>query len=168
MKSTFTNTQKDKDFMAAVMSVMKPQPKETPTQINEKLEDHEADEVEYGWDHRRPPEAEEQITRVFGDKGRIEIPFHRGEVSPHPDVESHLNQNGYKITDYLNGKAIDKHNRETNIGKALVKTKAPDHIKNTFENDPERQQKSKDNMKIVISHRPTDVAGMTSCGHSWE
>lgn len=169
MKSTFTNTTQDKDFMQTVMRTIGVKAQvEEKKQINEKLEDHEADEVNYGWDTERPSHVEDAIHNVFGNKDRIEIPFNRHTTSPHPEVEAHLNQHGYKITDYLNGKATDKYNREVNIGKALSKTGAPENIKSTFENDPERAQKSKTNMKIVISHRPTDVAGMTSCGHSWE
>lgn len=134
--------------------------------LAEKLEPHEQDEVESTWDLDRPKHIDDAIHNVFQGKNRIEIPFHVGSVEPHPEVEDHLNQHGYKITDYLSGKAKDKYNRETNIGKALGKTNAPEYIKALFDNDPDRQQQAS-KMKIVISHKPSDVAGMTSCGHSW-
>lgn len=164
MKTTFTNTPTDRDFMNTIMKALQADlPKK---QLNEKLSDDEAEEVEYGWDHTRDPHVEDTIDKVFNGKSRIEYPLENTDSVPHPDVEEHLNNNGIRITDYINGKGKDKYNREVNIGKALVKTKAPDQIKAAYENDPTRQQKGKQ-LKVVISHRPVDVAGMTSGHQSW-
>jgi hypothetical protein len=165
MKTTFTNTQKDKDFMKSIMDVISPKGK--TQQINEKLEPHEEEDVEYGWNTDRPNKTEDAITKVFGDKQRIEVPLHVKDEVPHPDVEEHLNKHGFAITDYSAGKAKDKFNREVNIGKVLSKTNADEQIKNAFANDPTRQQKQRSNLKIVISHKPADVAGMTSGHQSW-
>jgi hypothetical protein len=48
----------------------------------------------------------------------------------------------------------DKHGRPVKIGKALEKTGASDHIKNTFANDPERQQQKSDQHHVEISVDP--------------
>lgn len=154
----------NKDFMSTIINTIT---KNANNILSEKLSPEEEQEVDRNWKKDRPENTEAAIRNVFGNKQRIELPFHVGSVEPHPEVEDHLNQNGYKITDYLLGKAKDKYNRETNIGKALGKTNAPEHIKALFDNDPDRQQQAS-KMKIVISHKPSDVAGMTSCGHSWE
>src|SRR5574343_1654431 len=154
----------NKDFMSTIINTIT---KNANNILSEKLSPEEEQEVDRNWKKDRPENTEAAIRNVFGNKQRIELPFHVGSVEPHPELEDHLNQNGYKITDYLLGKAKDKYNRETNIGKALVKTGAPDHIKALFDHDPDRQQQAS-KMKIVISHKPSDVAGMTSCGHSWE
>lgn len=139
-----------------------------PTQINEKLEPHEEDEVEnWGAHFDRPEKVENELHRVFGHRDRIEEPLNTAEETPHPDVESHLNKHGFHITDYVGGKAKDKYNRETNIGKALTKTNAEPSVKAAYDNDPIRQQR-KAPMKVVISHHPYDVAGMTSKGQPWE
>lgn len=139
MKTTFTNTPTDRDFMNTIMKALQADlPKK---QLNEKLSDDEAEEVEYGWDHTRDPHVEDTIDKVFNGKSRIEYPLENTDSVPHPDVEEHLNNNGIRITDYINGKGKDRYNREVNIGKALVKTKAPDQVKAAYENDPTRQQK---------------------------
>ena len=171
MRTTFTNTAQDRDFMNTVIKALQTEvPKkalhEAKKQLNEKLDPDEADEVEYAWDHSRDPHVEDTIDKVFQGKSRIEYPLEGTEVVPHPDVEEHLNNNGFKVTDYINGKAKDKYNREVNIGKALVKTKAPEQVKAAYDNDPTRQQKGKA-LKVVISHKPVDVAGMTSGHQSW-
>ena len=164
MKTTFTNTPSERDFMDTIMKALQ---KELPkTQINEKLDPDDADEVEHGWSHERDPHVEDTIDKVFKGKHRIEFPLEHTEEVPHPDVEEHLNNHGIKITDYVGGKAKDKYNREVNIGKALNKTNAPEHIRAAYENDPTRQQKGKQ-LKVVISHKPVDVAGMTSGHQSW-
>jgi hypothetical protein len=88
-----------------------------------------------------------------------------------PHIENHISKHGFKIKDYKKGIATDKHGRETSIGKALVKTKAPDELKNKFDNDPSRQQQKVGNSSdyhVVISRHPHHVAGMTSEGHKWQ
>lgn len=96
---------------------------------------------------------------------RMHIPLeHSGETAePHPLVKDHLENNGYSIKDYKTGIAQDKHGRDVRIGKALEKTKADDEIKKTFANDPIRSASSNDdNLKVIISKHPHDVAGMST------
>lgn len=169
MKTTFTNTASDKDFMKTICEVLSSKNKPSikiSDQINEKLSDEDANEVEYGWDTYKPEHIQNSIDKVFNDKHRLEYDFKKENTVPHPDVEEHLNNHGYAITDYIGGKAKDKYNREVNIGKVLTKTNAGEQIKAAYDNDPERQKKSGD-LKVVISHHPRDVAGMTSGHQSW-
>lgn len=170
MRTTFTNTASDRDFMNTIIKALQTDvPKKVlveETQLNEKLDPDEEEEVNYSWDHTRADDVDNTIHKVFKGQSRIEYPLETSEEVPHPDVEEHLNNHGYTISDYVGGKAKDKYNRETNIGKALTKTNAPPQIKAAYDNDPTRQQKGK-RLKVVISHRPTDVAGMTSGHQSW-
>ena len=96
---------------------------------------------------------------------RIEIPLHASEtpVEAHPAVKQHLESNGYQVKDYRAGIASDKAGRDIKIGKVLERTKAPDDVKKTFANDPNRATSTKDSMlKVVISKHPHDVAGMST------
>ena len=170
MQTTFTNTKLDKDFMSTVVGVLSStSPKKPVQQLNEKLTSDQQDEVEYGWNLERPKETQRAIDHVFKGKTRIEIPFQGTDVTPHPDVEEHLNNHGYVITDYFNGWTKDKYNRKVALGKALTNSNASPDIKAAYDNDPNLQSKdaAKSNLKIVISHRPVDVAGMTSGHQSW-
>jgi hypothetical protein len=83
-------------------------------------------------------------------------------------IEGHLSKHGYKVHDYKAGLAKDKHGRDVRIGKALGQTKAEPNLVKKFAEDPVRAQKNKQNLRVLISRHPHDVAGMTSCGHSWE
>ena len=170
MRTTFTNTPSERDFMNTIIKALQSDiPKKViaeETQLNEKLDPDEEDEVNYLWNKRRANDVENAIHKVFKGGLRIEYPLETAEDVPHPDVEEHLNNHGYTISDYVGGKAKDKYNREVNIGKALTKTNATPQIKAAYDNDPTRQQKGK-RLKVVISHKPTDVAGMTSGHQSW-
>lgn len=102
---------------------------------------------------------------------RITIPLedpHDHKVMPHPDIASHLEKHGYSVEDYSSGTAKDKYGRITKIGKALSSTKADPKLLNTFNSDPARQGGGKvhDNLQVVISRHPHDVAGM-STGRGW-
>ena len=98
---------------------------------------------------------------------RVTTPLIHPETpaTPHPDVKDHLERNGYSISDYRAGKAIDPYNRETNIGKALAKTKADPSVINAFANDPNRaaaKQNVDDKLHVVVSRNAYDVAGMST------
>lgn len=98
------------------------------------------------------------------DQDRIEIPLEMEQppAVPHPDVQKHLEDNGYNISDYRGGFATDKYGRSTSIGKILNKTKASPEITNAFMNDPQRAASSVAQPKIIISRHPHDVAGMST------
>jgi hypothetical protein len=84
-------------------------------------------------------------------------------AEPNVHVNRHLEQHGYKVTDWTSGKASDKYGRETNIGKVLDKTKADPEIKHWFHHDHERTNaRTHNDMQVVISRHPYDVAGMST------
>lgn len=96
--------------------------------------------------------------------GRSEIPLESDpdrHVPAHPEIEKHLKDHGYGVHDYVKGLAIDNHNRHVSIGKVLEKTKAHKDLKKIFQTDPKRQA-IKSDMKVVLSRRPYDVAGMST------
>lgn len=98
------------------------------------------------------------------DQDRMEIPLEMEQAPaiPHPDVQKHLEDNGYSINDYRGGFATDKYGRTVSIGKILNKTKASPEITNAFMNDPQRAASSVAQPKIIISRHPHDVAGMST------
>ena len=131
----------------------------------------------------RPEQKKEVDTWEKGDNSfsnhLFDHPDHTEKTIPleHPgnegyrhEVESHLEPHGIKIKDYKSGIGEDKHGREIKLGKALVKTKAPDELKNKFDNDEVRSSKEShgDDLRVTISRHPHHVAGMTSSGHSWK
>jgi len=101
-------------------------------------------------------------------KDTATIPLVKNTATPHPDVESYLDNNGYAVHDYIKGLALKKGETKNpiSIGKVLSRSNAPQHIKTAFEKDPSRQGISSD-AKIVISRNPTHVAGM-STHQNWE
>lgn len=110
-------------------------------------------------------EAATRISKGVFPEGhdRIEVPLERPHTSPedslhYKEVKAHLEANGHTIKDYKAGLATDKHGRDVKIGKALEKTKAPDHLKMNYANDPIRAASTqKDNLKVIISKHPHDV-----------
>lgn len=104
------------------------------------------------------------------DQDRVVIPLKdpsEGNVEPHPAVKEHLDHHGYAVSDYQAGKAKDKYGRDVNIGKVLNKTNAEKHVVSAFLTDPNRSHKRlHDDMQVVISRHPHDVAGM-STGKDW-
>lgn len=106
------------------------------------------------------PEGSHKITIPFNDDD--------GTVDAHPDVESHLRNHGYSISNYKKGTVKDRYNREVSIGKILEKTKADKKVKHAFLTDPNRigARQSKKRLMITITRHPYHVAGM-STGQGW-
>lgn len=73
-------------------------------------------------------------------------------------VHEHLSKHGYTDHDYVNGITKDKHGRIVSMGKALVKTKAPEQLKNDFDNDNRKNAADIENHDIIISRHPYHVA----------
>lgn len=103
---------------------------------------------------------------VFGNRRRITIPLPASAPAKgeHEDsVHAHLSAHGYTPHDYHKGLVKDKYGREARIGKALIKTKAHPDLLKGYQNDSVRAAKSHHNdMHIVISRHPADVAGMST------
>ena len=118
-----------------------------------------------------PSSAADKISSHVFPNGhdRITIPLenHEGDVEAHPHVKNYLENNGYKIKHYKKGLATDKYGRDVNIGKALQKTNAPELVNKAYINDPNRASGKHNNLQVVITKHPYDVAGM-STDRGWE
>lgn len=111
---------------------------------------------------------------AMGEDDTIFVPLtHRDEIEHtpvHPEVAAHLAKHNYKIAsgeDYKAGYAIDPHQRQTKIGKALLRTGATTELINKFNNDPNRALKKNDHLMVAITRDPHQVAAM-STGRGWE
>jgi hypothetical protein len=87
----------------------------------------------------------------------------------YPLVKKELENNGYSISeeDYIEGKITDPNNEKARlkIGRVLNKLKVGKDIINSFSQDPVRT--SVNNLLIVISRHPYDLAGM-STDRDWD
>jgi len=131
----------------------------------------------------------------FPDGDRVFLPFKRSEAEVDFEVEDALSDLGYDVTDYRGGYASSG-NRTMKIGKIIARAKKdveklynsqiasqPEradeleqekreklqywtNINNTFINSPHRQQKGVEDMYIIISQDPHDLARM-SYERSW-
>ena len=109
---------------------------------------------------------------IPANKDKLTVPFEapQAPAEPHPAVADHLEKNGFKISDYRNGRAIEpKYGREVRIGKALQDTGASKEILNTFNNDPNRaaSKAASSGLSITYSRHPHDVAGMSTNRPGW-
>lgn len=131
----------------------------------------------------------------FPDGDRIYLPFKRSEAEVEPAVEKALADLGYNVTDYRGGYA-EAGGRTMKIGKIIARAKRDvekhyngliaqnpedsealetekrqqlkywDDLNNIFINSPHRQQKEAEDMYVVISQDPHDLAKM-SYDRSW-
>ena len=115
---------------------------------------------DYGFSDHAFPSPEDMRTYLPLQDMQINSPHQKA-------VEKKLKQLGFELDDYMAGTAKDKHGRTISIGKVL--NKANDiRLLDRYNNDPARQQSSAgDDLHVVISRHPYDVAGMTSSGQSW-
>jgi HEAT repeat protein len=130
--------------------------------LNEELTDDQKSIVDNWGDGSAARALSNHVFPKGQDKLEIPLKMDEGPVEPHPDVQKHLEDNGYTISDYRGGYATDKYGRSTSIGKILNKTKAPQDITSAFLNDPKRAASSVAQPKIIISRHPHDVAGMST------
>ncbi len=109
----------------------------------------------------RPEDLEKQLSEIFKGKNRIYIPFESDikKIKPDKLVDYVLKDNGYKITNYLEG-YCEKDGRTFRIGKVLNQLKE-DEILDIFKKDPYRNIKE-GNFLICISKHPYDIAGMST------
>lgn len=92
---------------------------------------------------------------------------HSDESPIKAQIQSHFDSHGLEIADYRAGLVKDKIGRKVAIGGKLRDTKADPTLIQKFANDPVRKSKGRDDLQILISRHPHDVAGMTSKGQSW-
>lgn len=120
------------------------------------------------------PKLYEKLFKFWTKKDkayRIYLPVGK-PAKPHntqgrKSIEDYLQSVGYTIDDYLIGMAVHKDNGRTmKIGKILSKGKQVE-LKRVFDNDKSRQAQSNQDMYVVVSRHPYDIAGM-STGRDWE
>lgn len=147
----------------------------------EELSD-ERKKVVDSWAVNRNPETTKFSDHVFGNSDRVIVPLEHIPVAPPTELLAHLRAHNYDIHDYRAGTAIDhhpgepakgrKHGRIVRIGAVLNQTNASPEIKSTFVNDKNRSAKRDDNLQVIISRHPYDVAEMSDHKdeqgkHSW-
>lgn len=98
-----------------------------------------------------------------GDKNnyRVYLPLIGEPTLKNPielEVTNFLNDNGFEIVDYIKGtcKATDAKNL-SKIGQILTRKKSD--LLNKFVSDPERKAGTKEDLMVVISRHPYDIAG---------
>ena len=154
--------------------------------LAEELQPHHEDRAD-NWDHfsNVSDETKDKVESALGDRdgyGKKIIPVtSASHAIEDPDVSDHLAKHGWTIKDYHAGtattqktvgnpaKGIPHQTKEveSKIGKVLNDTNAPDHIKNTFANDPLRRSKDHgSDLRVMISTHPHAIAGM-STGTKW-
>jgi hypothetical protein len=79
---------------------------------------------------------------------------------PNLEIIKTLQDNNFKIKDYIKGIATDKYNREVKIGKILQKTNP--ELLQKFNNDINREASKDKNQLIVISKNPYDIGGAST------
>ena len=105
----------------------------------------------------------------FKGKFRIYIPIDKKEeqdMKPLPEIESFLKQKGYNIDSYKEG-IISKPNDKNiyKIGRILNKENQPELLKK-YNEHKSHIVKNEDDLLVVISRHPYDIAGM-STGRHW-
>ena len=134
------------------------------------------------WDHLGNVDeaTRESMSKAMTHGQHTHFPLKGIGMDSNPDVIEHLVHQGYRIKDYQkglvtrkkvvgDGVTIPKTEKwvDERIGSVLEKTKAPDHVKKAFMNDPSRSASAgKDELHVVVSHHPYAVAGM-STGTGW-
>jgi len=106
-------------------------------------------------------EYKKYLNHIFKDHDRLYIPFETFEIEVPTSIETFLNDNNYSVEDYKEGLAKNKNGRLIKIGKLL---KDHERLLKTFN---ESRSSVKQELAIVISRHPYDLAGMAS-GRHWE
>jgi hypothetical protein len=81
------------------------------------------------------------------------------------EISKVLQNNNYKIKDYIKGIVIDKYDREVKIGKVLQKLNP--ELLQKFNNDVKREASKNKNQLVVISKSPYDIGG-ASTDRGWD
>ena len=104
---------------------------------------------------------------LFEGKNRIYIPLKssfKDEKTVNPKIENMLKKYGWEIINYKDGYAKEKNGKNIiKIGKLLKRLFPLDDILlKEFNNDPIRQTSKKEDLLVVISRHPYDIAGMST------
>lgn len=102
------------------------------------------------------------MNHIFKGHDRIYIPFNpKIRIKTPKKISSFVKEKGYDIVDYKSGLAKNEKGRLIKIGKILKENKELNELFNTS-----RTHSKNDNLLIVISRHPYDIAGM-STGRGW-
>ena len=82
-----------------------------------------------------------------------------------PEIIKVLQDNNFKVKDYIKGTATDKYDREVKIGKILQKFNS--ELLQKFNNDVNREASKDKNQLVVISKSPYDIGG-ASTDRGWD
>lgn len=82
-----------------------------------------------------------------------------------PEIIKALQDNNFKVKDYIKGTATDKYDREVKIGKILQKFNP--ELLQKFNNDINREASKDKNQLVVISKSPYDIGG-ASTDRGWD
>lgn len=120
------------------------------------------------WDKRRYA----NVFKKFGEPRGFRIYLELGKLTVDRKVRvpnqiaSYLKSKGFELQDYGKGIVLDKHRRPMRLGKVLSKNP---ELKKIFDNDKQRSNVTLDeneDLLVVISRHPYDIAGM-STGRGW-
>jgi t-SNARE complex subunit (syntaxin) len=147
--------------------------------LTEELTDAQKKKVD-AWASKMTAKSYGHSHKVFGSNtnARLTIPLTNSEAANvettlHPDVQKFLNSRGYNVSgDAATRKVKIVHptlgpqEKEVHekIGKALEKSNAPIDIKKKYMNSDSKQgsKLKDDDLEVVISRHPYDVAGMST------
>lgn len=77
-----------------------------------------------------------------------------------PEIIKALQDNNFKVKDYIKGTATDKYDREVKIGKILQRFNP--ELLQKFNNDVNREASKDKNQLVVISKSPYDIGGAST------
>lgn len=161
------------------------QPIDQKVELTETTVPEELHHIPESWDHHGlvSDETHEKMREALTHGSFTHFPLDTSQSDADADVVEHLTNHGYQIKDYRAGLATKKtmvgapergiplreKHVEEKIGSVLEKTKAPDHIKSAFANDPVRQSAKAGGagLHVVIGTSPLAIAGMTT-GTAWK
>lgn len=106
-------------------------------------------------------EFKNNLNHIFKGKDRIYLPFNKSkEIEVPSKIENYLSSKDLEIVDYKAGLAKNKNGRLSKIGKALSMEEEGKKLLDLF--NTSRSGAKKDNLMIVISRHPYDLAGMST------
>jgi len=107
-------------------------------------------------------EFKKYLNHIFKGEDRIYLPFEASiEIEVPKKIEDYLSSQQLEIVDYKSGLAKNKDGKLAKIGKALNKNEDGKKLLDLF-NTSRSGVKKKDELLIVISRHPYDIAGMST------
>jgi 2'-5' RNA ligase len=139
-----------------------------PHRYDEALDSSQKKEVDT-WEKGKHEFSDHAFGGPIDTHHTVSIPLPKTPPKPPEELVQHLSKHDLEVHDYAKGLAKKKGDtRPIRIGRALHRTGAPESLKRTYENDPNRTGSgSMDGHHIVITRHPHHVAAM-STGTHWK